>query len=758
MNKKSFFAWLIVLTLIINCICIDSECISASSDNIDVYFTCEKSIIGQGLIVEPCKISVEKKTTVSKVLDKVFRDNNIEYEHSGALNSGFYLSSVKNCDDGTFNIPKIIKNSDVYSANVSSRNVNAPDLAERSFIESSGWFYFVNNKAPNVGMSEYELSDGDVIRVQFTLFDYGEDIKIPANRDKLIKKLASNKKHEYYDEGIKVLQNLDKNKDDISDVIEKFKEESESGDNHKETSSNNGNQNNGSNNQNDTNHNNSGGNSNNNDSNNSGNHSGNNRRKRRHGNSNSNNGNNSNSNQNNSNQNTSNQNDSNENTSNRESDNQTETNNRKTNSEQKNNSANSNIEESGDKSKNNKSEDNKKTENVNDSKDSSVDNDYVIGIAEHESKDVKELLDEEHINKIDNEIEEYKKRIESIDLSNGGALDMQWEIISLMTSGKKLDEKFLKDYIDSFNGEIKDTDGDISNKGTDYSKAVITMSTLGINHIEYEYKLDDKLEDKNNICAQGINGPIWALMALSSSSDFNDEYSELKKEYYDILKSEWKEKKCFSLMGDNGDVDLTAMAVLAGSLYSKRTDCEKDFLKDAVNFIEKEADSNGEFKSMNNINVESLSYATMALLSVRDKDYDFNRAVDNIISYKTKDGLFAHLYDEKGSDKGNAIATQQAMLALCMISNAYHTNSDKLFYYGDNNADNINVSNLTGKTVEINDENTSELNNNVKENSSKNGSFVKCVGIVFIGLLVLCFLCACLYLLLRAVKSKKGSK
>ena len=180
MNRNRFFAKIIIFVLIINCIFVDNGVVTSANDSIDVYFTCEKSIIGQNLIIEPCKISVSKNTRVSEILDKVFSDNNITYVYNGSLTDGFYLSRIKKCDDGTFDIPQIIKNSDVYNRRVNSNNVNAPDLAERSFIGTSGWYYFVNNSAPNVGMSDYKVSDGDVIRIQFTLFGLGEDLKVPS--------------------------------------------------------------------------------------------------------------------------------------------------------------------------------------------------------------------------------------------------------------------------------------------------------------------------------------------------------------------------------------------------------------------------------------------------------------------------------------------------------------------------------------------------------------------------------------------------
>lgn len=48
-------------------------------------------------------------------------------------------------------------------------------LGEFAFTNGSGWMYSVNTVFPNVGFSDCYLSDGDVVRVQFTL-GYGADI------------------------------------------------------------------------------------------------------------------------------------------------------------------------------------------------------------------------------------------------------------------------------------------------------------------------------------------------------------------------------------------------------------------------------------------------------------------------------------------------------------------------------------------------------------------------------------------------------
>ena len=48
-------------------------------------------------------------------------------------------------------------------------------LGEFAFTNGSGWMYAVNNVFPNVGFADCYPSDGDVVRVQFTL-GYGADI------------------------------------------------------------------------------------------------------------------------------------------------------------------------------------------------------------------------------------------------------------------------------------------------------------------------------------------------------------------------------------------------------------------------------------------------------------------------------------------------------------------------------------------------------------------------------------------------------
>lgn len=79
-------------------------------------------------------------------------------------------------------------------------NKEGSGLYEFSYTSQSGWMYSVKGIFPGVGMSAYELQDGDVLRVQFTIHGIGADLgdkydsnsyslKLP-DREDITKRLA----------------------------------------------------------------------------------------------------------------------------------------------------------------------------------------------------------------------------------------------------------------------------------------------------------------------------------------------------------------------------------------------------------------------------------------------------------------------------------------------------------------------------------------------------------------------------------------
>ena len=167
-----------------------------------VTLTVERFTIGQGYFVEPIKVPFEAGDNGATLLKKAIGAENF-------VGADSYLEAIKGADLGLdkVKIPEYIteisKNEvTTEAAKEYGNDSNGPEaLGQFDYSRYSGWMYFVNNKAPNVGITSYQPKDGDVVRFQFTVYGYGTDlsgttwgstnpvVKI-SNKDKLTKLMA----------------------------------------------------------------------------------------------------------------------------------------------------------------------------------------------------------------------------------------------------------------------------------------------------------------------------------------------------------------------------------------------------------------------------------------------------------------------------------------------------------------------------------------------------------------------------------------
>lgn len=170
----------------------------------------EKFTIGKGYIIEPIEMDILEGENAASMLDRLISENNLNYTYSGSLDGGFYLSSIEGTDTNTVDIdgaypPDYLLTALDENGYTFDDSYKAPnELAEFDYTWGSGWMYCVNNVFPNVGFADSYLSDGDVVRVQFTLAygadiggtsalgggDYFSDYYPVANKDKLITAIA----------------------------------------------------------------------------------------------------------------------------------------------------------------------------------------------------------------------------------------------------------------------------------------------------------------------------------------------------------------------------------------------------------------------------------------------------------------------------------------------------------------------------------------------------------------------------------------
>lgn len=156
--------------------------------------------VGGGYLIAPTEVSIREGETAAEQLLRLLTKNGFVGYYGGSVKESFYLAYIA---DGTaagetYNnyrrsdlpavprglgltpeIPDLLKpylkeNMTYFDPDDYAKNSKGY-LGEFAFTNGSGWMYAVNNVFPNVGFADCYLSDGDVVRVQFTL-GYGADI------------------------------------------------------------------------------------------------------------------------------------------------------------------------------------------------------------------------------------------------------------------------------------------------------------------------------------------------------------------------------------------------------------------------------------------------------------------------------------------------------------------------------------------------------------------------------------------------------
>lgn len=233
MNKitKKLMAVLLSLILIFS-VAVTGQAAEGTTQAAKSYvtFSVERFTVGQGYLVEPTRVEVKDGDTAASVFLELMKSKGIT--HDGAVNEyGFYLNSINNADSGKIDIPvEISSMPDVSSWGAEykapTNDVNDGNelpnkaLGSGSYNGMSGWMFMVNNEDKGVAADQIKVKNGDVIRLQFSVYGWGADIgfdtesytgvKCPklANKDALSEKVATiSSSEKLKDETVKVAYN-----------------------------------------------------------------------------------------------------------------------------------------------------------------------------------------------------------------------------------------------------------------------------------------------------------------------------------------------------------------------------------------------------------------------------------------------------------------------------------------------------------------------------------------------------------------------
>ena len=235
----------------------------------------------------------------------------------------------------------------------------------------------------------------------------------------------------------------------------------------------------------------------------------------------------------------------------------------------------------------------------------------------------------------------------------------EWALIGLARSGYDLPKDYGDSYISALSTALNEKNGELSRKYTDYSRVLIALAALGKPFgIVGKYNLLEKLNDVSRTSSQGLNGSVWALIALNACGSG----SAVTDDYKDIIISRQNSDGGWSIAGGDSDPDMTAMALTALAPYKEMN---TDAVDNGVAFLKNAINDNGLFSYGGTESSESSSQVIVALCSLGISPYEFSRnggksVYQGFESFKNSDGGFRHTNE---TDNSNQMATEQALLA-----------------------------------------------------------------------------------------------
>lgn len=205
-------------------------------------------------------------------------------------------------------------------------------------------------------------------------------------------------------------------------------------------------------------------------------------------------------------------------------------------------------------------------------------------------------------------------------------------------------------------------------KSTENSRIILALTALGKDVTDVDgHNLLKGLNDMEYLYKQGINGPIWALLALDSGNYPVPEGNVTRAALIDTILAAQNANSGWALSGDSVDPDLTGMAVQALAPYCKEHADVKNAVENAVNALSLLQNADGSYSSVDGTSSESLAQVVTALAALgidADTDARFVKngvsVLDVMLTYYIPGGGFCHI--PQGNLDG--MATEQVFYAL----------------------------------------------------------------------------------------------
>lgn len=249
----------------------------------------------------------------------------------------------------------------------------------------------------------------------------------------------------------------------------------------------------------------------------------------------------------------------------------------------------------------------------------------------------------------------------------------EWAVIGLARNDS-LPADYAASYYSNLVRTLRDAGGVLHRvKYTEYSRVVIALSSLGFDPTDVAgYDVLSPLGDFDQVCWQGVNGPIWALIALDSRGYDVPTAPEGKRQTTrDALVDAVLDSEIagggWALSGSVPDVDMTAMALTSLAPYRGARADAAAAIERGLSVLSSLQGEGGGYGDAGSATSESCAQVVVALASLgidpaSDERFvkESGSVLDALCAFAVPGGGFKHVAD----GEVNGMATEQGFYAL----------------------------------------------------------------------------------------------
>ena len=273
---------------------------------------------------------------------------------------------------------------------------------------------------------------------------------------------------------------------------------------------------------------------------------------------------------------------------------------------------------------------------------------------------------------------EQSKRLEKIYQTTGdfmatlgtpgvGSTGGEWMVIGLARSGRTVPAGYYDNVVEYVKAMADANERLHRAKVTDNARVILALTAIGKDVTNVGgHNLLKGLDNMAYVQKQGINGPIFTLIALDSHN-YPTMGDVTREKLIQVILDAQLPNGGWNLSGENADTDMTAMAIQALAPYYKTNETVKAAVDKALEALSALQRNDGGFGSWGTVNSESCAQVIVALTALGIDPATDSRFVKNgstvlgaLAGFYVDGGGFKHTAD----GERNGMATEQGYYAL----------------------------------------------------------------------------------------------